>query len=127
MNYDAMNVNKLSVLAKGLGIYPKEGTGSRGAVVKDDLLAALKAGAKAVEAVLTSQEKYKFDTQYRVVDEIPGHPIGAVVINFPRDLGLIYVEEDAIEEIPGAFKGTNPMAMNQPATRYITTKGTKKK
>lgn len=125
-NYDDMNVGTLAKLAKELGVFPGEGSGARGKVIKKDLLSALKIGAEAVVERLTSQQKYKFDTQYVVVKEIPGHPIGAVVINLPRALGIAHVEAGAIEEIPGAFKGSNPMAMNQPPTRYIRTKGDKK-
>ena len=95
--------------------------------IKKDLLGALKIGAEMVKRALPSEPKYKFDTQYEVVGEIPGHDIGAVVINFPRALGLKYVEEGAIEEIPGAYKGSNPMGQKQPATRYVRTKQEKKK
>lgn len=111
MDYEDMSVSKLSALAEELNVLPEKGSGAGGRVLKDDLLDALKVGAAAVQAALPSQQKYKFDTRYRVVKEgLSNHPVGAVVLNLPRTLGIMAVEEGLIEEIPGAPKVSNPRA-----------------
>lgn len=113
MDYESMTAERLAELAKELGVYPEEGSGKDGNILKSDLLAALKVGVKAVsDAVATRQwKKYKFDTQYRVVKEgLSNHPVGAIVINLPRTIGIMAVEEGLIEELPGAPQISNPRA-----------------
>jgi hypothetical protein len=111
MNYEEMSVSQLGELAKELGVFPEDGSGKDGKVVKKDLLSALKIGVKATFDALPSQQKYKLDTQYRVVKEgLSNHPVGAIVLNLPRSLGIMAVEEGFIEELPGAPKVSNPRA-----------------
>jgi hypothetical protein len=111
MNYEKMSISRLTALAEELGVYPEEGSGKDGKVVKKDLLSALKVGAEAVKAALPSQQKYKLDTKYRVIKEgLSNHPVGAIVLNLPRNLGIFAVEEGLIEELSGAPKVSNPRA-----------------
>ena len=114
MDYSEMNKSTLGNLAKEMGVYPEEGTGSRGKVIKRDLLKALKAGAGAVkdvvEEALTSQQAYQFDTMYRFVKPWSNYEVGEEICNISRTIGLHLVESGIIELVPGRPRASNPKA-----------------
>lgn len=122
MNFSKMKLSKLKEMAVELNVYPEEGSGAGGAVIKKDLVAALTGGAGDIEIApapvpvsqLDPNEKYLFDHAYEVVTPFRGYEPGDEVSNLPRALGQELLDQGAIKFKKGSPVRSNPLASPRP-------------
>lgn len=100
MNFSKMKFEELKVMAVELNVYPEEGSGKGGKVVKKDLIAALTVSENDTEEVPETEaltNRYLFDRDYVVLEPFAGHEKGAKVSNLSRSIGQQMLDEGKIK------------------------------